>query len=525
MGFAATLWSYDAATGHLLNKRDADNKGADYSYDKARRPATRRWARTDSGQSARVTTTYAYTTWGDLDTVAYTHSSEDTPDLDYDYDRLGRIILVTQGTATTHAFEYGAATLALESEVIDYDVNRDGTVDLVREMVYRRDSFLRGTGYGIGEEGFTTAELGAGYGYDSAGRLDRVWQNPTFSGGLPQGTPAFTYSYRYSVSGGLHVGTGSALGGGVFDTGMRFHTAGPVHEVVDSFEIQSQRPRGQGERGEDRHRRLVGVFVCRERSGPANGVGTRPGLRCRWGRVSLVGRGLGVRRPGRAVEADHEFSGPRAGLQVRRHRQSQGNGGRDAHIDRHRRLHREQRERIHRGGGGTTGLARDDDGNLTGDGSLVYVWDAENRLVRVADGTDALAEYAYDYIGRRIAKSTGASAPQGRGEFVLLLRRLEPDRGIHLRGSRAQFRGGGSPTGADAGQSYTWGLDLSQSPQGAGGVGGLLVVAAIGRQDRDILSDLRRQRQRERIPGRLGRAGAHYEYDPFGNHSPSRAVA
>jgi len=109
----------------------------------------------------------------------------------------------------------------------------------------------------------------------------------------------------------------------------------------------------------------------------------------------------------------------------------------------------------------------DMDGNLTQDGRWNYTWDAENRLVRVEARSGAWPQhwlaFEYDWRGRRIAKSIG---PIGSGtatnsvKFVYdgwnLIAVLSPQSVVL--------------------QSFTWGLDLSGSLQGAGGVGGLLAV-------------------------------------------------
>jgi RHS repeat-associated protein len=54
-------------------------------------------------------------------------------------------------------------------------------------------------------------------------------------------------------------------------------------------------------------------------------------------------------------------------------------------------------------GGGTT-YTYDLNGNLTGDGTKTYEWDAENRLVRVLQGATELARFVYDGDGRRTQK-------------------------------------------------------------------------------------------------------------------------
>jgi len=218
-GASVTKWIYDDATGLLMEKQESveadaipyvPGKGPGYEYD----TAGRLFQRTDA---RGVVPDYDYTVWGQLEAVDYSIATEATPNLDYVYDRLGRTTLVTQGAATKHDFSYDSSTLALDAEIIDYDLDRDGTVDLVREMNYHRDTYLRSTGYEFGTEGFTTAALSAGYGFDSVGRMDSVWHGPTFTSGVPNGTADFTYSYRYTVSGSLHVGVAHH-----FDIGLRF---------------------------------------------------------------------------------------------------------------------------------------------------------------------------------------------------------------------------------------------------------------------------------------------------------------
>jgi RHS repeat-associated protein len=117
----------------------------------------------------------------------------------------------------------------------------------------------------------------------------------------------------------------------------------------------------------------------------------------------------------------------------------------------------------------------DADGNLTADGRWTYTWDAENRLI--ACETNALAaaagaprqklEFAYDAYGRRVQKKVStwngtAYAPTSELSSVY--------DGWNLI---AEIGANGSLV-----RSYTWGLDLSGSLQGAGGVGGLLSVSS-----------------------------------------------
>ena len=53
----------------------------------------------------------------------------------------------------------------------------------------------------------------------------------------------------------------------------------------------------------------------------------------------------------------------------------------------------------------------DADGNITDDGTKLYVWDAENRLIEIKLKSDnsTVATYAYDYQSRRVTKVVGST--------------------------------------------------------------------------------------------------------------------
>jgi RHS repeat-associated protein len=159
--------------------------------------------------------------------------------------------------------------------------------------------------------------------------------------------------------------------------------------------------------------------------------------------------------------------------------------------------------------GSTTGLAYDASGNLTGDGTLEYFWDGENRLVRVTDGTNTLAEYAYDYQGRRIAKTSTANAPQGAGNRIYF---------YHGWNLIAEYTADSGWTNEDLDFNYTWGLDLSQSLQGAGGVGGLLVAEKVSTGNTDeYYPTYDGNGNVSEFINSSGTQVPHYEDDAFGN--------
>jgi RHS repeat-associated protein len=116
----------------------------------------------------------------------------------------------------------------------------------------------------------------------------------------------------------------------------------------------------------------------------------------------------------------------------------------------------------------------DSDGNLTQEGRWDYTWDGENRLIAMQTRSAVLAsgvpeqrlEFAYDPQSRRISKTVSNKVSGAWSRIVAqrflydgwnLLAILNPQSSIV--------------------QSFAWGLDLSGSLQGAGGVGGLLWVS------------------------------------------------
>ncbi|MFZ4396621.1 MAG: RHS repeat-associated core domain-containing protein, partial [Kiritimatiellia bacterium] len=140
----------------------------------------------------------------------------------------------------------------------------------------------------------------------------------------------------------------------------------------------------------------------------------------------------------------------------------------------------------------------DPDGNLTNYAGWTFTWDAENRLISAAQvGTAVPAvRFSYDYMSRRVAKTVGSTTNQ----FL-------------YDGWNLVQESAGTSTNA-----YVWGLDLSGSLQGAGGIGGLLTASLNGTQAfyffdaNGNISDL---------TDVGGNSLAHYEFDPYGNATVS----
>jgi len=147
---------------------------------------------------------------------------------------------------------------------------------------------------------------------------------------------------------------------------------------------------------------------------------------------------------------------------------------------------------------------------MTCDGRWLNIWDGENRLVSqqnvVSFAPNLLLEFRYDHRGRRIAKKV---TDLGNNNNVLSNLRFAYD-GWNLV-AEFDVATGGSLSLA---RSYTWGPDLSNTLQGAGGVGGLLAARSgtadfypcfDGNGNIIAWSDSQRQVRRR------------FDFDPFGN--------
>jgi RHS repeat-associated protein len=152
----------------------------------------------------------------------------------------------------------------------------------------------------------------------------------------------------------------------------------------------------------------------------------------------------------------------------------------------------------------------DGDGNLSTDGRWQYTWDAENRLVSmqaiagVPTPAKLKLDFHYDPQSRRTQKivSTNNGAayfPQSTNGFVY-------DRWNPI----ASLNSGLLPF-----SSMMWGLDLSGSTQGSGGVGGLWELNDINSEIQLAVLD-GNGNLAALIRATDGSVSAQYEYGPFG---------
>ena len=462
--YAATTWSYDADRGWLTEKNYDGETGngpgntADYTYTASGRLLTRTWERTaDDGNGVQtpVTTTYNY----DQGTLAAVTYSDTTPGVTYAYDNFGRPLTVTQGT-NTHSYAYHATTLALDKETINYN-------GFIRVLDRAQDNLLRPAGFEL--KNGAAVETAASYGYDAVGRLATV----------TQGTDTFTYGYQPNTFGLVKTVTG------------------PAHTVTNTYEANRNVLTNKENK--------AGANIRSNFAYTVNNLGQRTNLTTSGTAFATAPvwawsyNGLGE-----LVEANDTSTANND-----RAFQYDGIGNRQKTAngllvdlpasDNYTANALNQYTAI-----GAATPSYDLDGNATSyplpaiaGANATMVWDAENRLIEVKNGAVTAATYQYDYLGRRISKTVGAVTTS----YIYDGWNLIAD--YQIQNSQFTLH-----------HSYTWGMDLSGSMQGAGGVGGLLSVNDTAASYYPIYDG------NGNVSEYLDTSGvvqAHYEYDAFGN--------
>ena len=163
----------------------------------------------------------------------------------------------------------------------------------------------------------------------------------------------------------------------------------------------------------------------------------------------------------------------------------------------------------------------DADGNLTNDGRWFYVWSAENRLIQMESTPQAVTAghpytkvvNAYDWQGRRIAKHVWQGGTAATPLFASSTRWL-----YNGWNEIAEFSASSSTAITLTREKiFTWGLDLSGSLQGAGGVGGLLVQTTVASGVKEAASYDGNGNIVTWTKSTASAPTARREYDAFGN--------
>lgn len=453
-GFAdITKWYYQESTSLLTSKEDPNGQSVSYTYTFDGKLATRTWARTDGVNPIVTTYTYDPDT-GELMKIDY---SDSTPDITFTYDRLGRQKTITDA-AGSRTFSYNR-NLQLESESITGLYDQIFTHSYETSVVKGRNTgFTLGNGYSVS------------YGYDDVGRFNSIaWNVANVSDKL-----LYTYlensdllsqlttnngqrtTYDYDPNRNLRTSVKNEFGANlisqydyqydelgrkssVTNSGQAFaivNSAFNIYDYNDRNEL-IESARYQGENVSDINNPIINEY----RSYNYDPIGNRKQITEGLDTGTYISNALNQ-------YTNHNL--PR---------------------------------------GGTYNFTYDSDGDLTaisdGTTTTYYQYNAENRLIAVqpknpVDG-DTKSEFTYDYMGRRVQKIVYIFK-SGEWTFDSEKRFIYND--WNLIGELRVGRVGLSD------KYYVWGLDLSGTLQGAGGIGGLIATVEVFSSDSDRDGDV-----------------------------------
>ncbi|MBP9912339.1 MAG: RHS repeat-associated core domain-containing protein [Opitutaceae bacterium] len=530
-----TTFTYDGPSGLLTRKQDNSSNHVDYTYNNRGLVYTREWARLN-GSSQQVKTTYAYAT-NSVELTGKTYN-DGTTDVSFTYNRLGQMLTavdVSNGTTTeTRTFEYDSdqrlATEKLPSYLgsrwITYTYETSGTGTVAG----------RASGYTLGVSGTLAQDLTSLLGYSGAtgniasltathyGVSARTF-NYTYTSGsslvagvsqsgisysqtrnyestrdlLEEFTTKFStttktrYDYTYNNLGQKESAKQTGQGGSAFDDlgdtfyryayngrGELTEAKGYLGSSVSTLTTQlSGRifEFGYDQAGNRASANSSGVSglqsdytanALNQISARENNYVAVSGTVDAAAKVVVNGSLAGQQTNHWAAEVVlPNTSGPvyanasdSTGIQVKAAKPTPEtakiSGLLSAFIP-----------------AASESFTYDLDGNLTDDGQWDYTWDAENRLVKMETDSVAMAVglpgtrlvFRYDSLGRRTVKekySWSGSSWGSPTELRFVYQGWNLIAELDNSGNRQR--------------TYAWGLDLSGSLSGMGGIGALIQV-------------------------------------------------
>lgn len=530
-----TKWIYHESTGLLIQKLFADGKGPRYTYTAQGQLASRTWAR-------GVETTYTYNLIGDLINVDY---SDATPSIAFEYDRLGRQISASTAGVSTNLYTYSTLGLLVNEKVTGIGAS---------EISRKYDMFGRPSGITLDRP----ADYDVDYLYDEFGRIKSIE------------LPALDFTYLYVPGTDLINGMTTSIGFAwyrTFEDKRNLTQAlknqyqemiiSQFEDVIDSmgrktsridsgaafssptfenyeYDIYSSLTSSQRYHGIDvsntstpfggRHFNYTYDSIG-NRVSSAETIGgetlTRDYMTNKRNQYATIMNPAGIGLRGEAsmdatvtvnensVHSDfvndkqfwhHALPIENIGTSGFQYAEIMATTPDNALDSASGYLYSPPREET---------LVYDDDGNLIATGRWQYSWDGENRLISaseiIAPTNRPLrhVDYVYDHRGRMIAKtvasghaSSGMTTTYTWDFYNIVSEKKAP------------------PIGGEDVTYNFWGLDLSGSFQGAGGVGGLIAVRQNGSfylPAYDTSGNISEYISTD------GTIVAHREYDPFGN--------
>ena len=403
-----------------------------------------------------VLTTYVYDMAGSLVGVDY---ADATPDTTYTFDRLGRQLSATS-PVSTNLFAYSKKTLDLVAET------QNGTV-----ITRAADAIGRSVGLGVGDVCAVT------YGYDDFGRFSSVSSSVC--------SVVSAANYAHLPSSNLRTGYTASCPVSNFQLHVS-KTYEPNRDLITSISNRVNQVNSVLFSAYDYSNDVLGRRVSRNDSGLAFaqlqtntfGYNQYSELRCAVMHTNTYGY---VYDP--------------VGNRLLSSVNSETNIYNANMLNQYIAVSNMQAL--------VSNPTYDADGNMVScqlpAGEWHYVWDAENRLA-CASNSATLIYNIYDYQSRRIEKTSHRN--EVVTDSLYLYDGWNPIREIVAEGNNSYTN------------FYIWGLDLSGTFQGAGGVGGLLteylddVPYYVMYDGNGNITD---------YVNSNGNIVAHYEYDAFGN--------
>ncbi|MBL9166811.1 MAG: RHS repeat-associated core domain-containing protein [Verrucomicrobiales bacterium] len=532
-GTATTTWKYDGYRGFLTNKVYADGIGPSYTYTAGGKLKTRKWAR-------GITTTYTTNSLGDVVTIDY---SDSTPDVTYTLDRMGRKTTIARGSDTT-AILYTEAGLPISEK---------GTAGTLNGLTITNqyDTLMRRSVVKAMVTSPSTTLSTATYGYDPGGRLQGVTNgiysasysylanSPLVSQVLfrENTTTRMTTAKSYDYLNRLLSISSTAGSSVIASHGYLYNDANQrtrVDLVDGSYWIYEYDKLGQVTSGK-RYWADGTVVTGQQFDYAFDDIGNRSSTK-----VGGDTNGLNQRSAtysannlnqytSRTVPAQVNVSGialPASTMTVNSQATSRkgeyywgeatANNASAADF-----LSITSLATFGPTNNSVNGyvfvpktpeaFSYDADGNLTNDGRWVYTWDAENRLTQLESQATAPSAskrkitYTYDYQSRLIARKSYTN----NGSY-----QIKSDTKYLNDGWRCLAEINAANNNVIRG--YVWGLDLSGSPEGAGGIGGLLMLTDAATSTSHFYAYDGNGNVSAMAKTSDSSKTAHYEYGPFG---------
>jgi RHS repeat-associated protein len=552
-GRAVTTWQYHPLRGWLSGKRYADGTGPDYTYYPSGRLHTRTWARTPA-----VTTEYRYNPAGELTGIDY---SDATPDVATTFNRSGQPVAVTDGagrrTLTYHASgqvereNYSTGSLASLAVHRAYDslsrlshltaLGSQATVlssaDYTYDSASRLDTVATGGNtatYGylpnaplvetINFKQVGASRLSTTRSYDNLNRLTALTNAPAAT--FPASGFAYTYNSANQRTRAAHEnGAYWTYGYDALGQVTHAHKRLPGGEDVpaNSFaytydDIGNRRSASRNAATtsltarEDYSTNLLNQYALRTVPGLIDVFGAaQPGATVTVKFPSVNGTVHSLLRQGELyhlqLPVDNSHAGNFESLTVTGVANLVGPAGEDAVTEEVRTVFVPASPEI---------FTHDFDGNLTADARWIYAWDAENRLIAIETSRAALEagvpgvklDFAYDAQSRRISKKVYNFVA---GAWVIASHHLFLYDGWNMI-AELDALNGSAPI-----RTHVWGLDLSGTLSGAGGVGGLLFTDShLSSPSTHASSYDGNGNLISLVDMNTGTTTATYEYSPFG---------